>query len=176
MLVLLVTGKRVQIIANLSTEGMKVIPGKYQFCIPNSQLKEGRPNYKPGLLILRAYPQDKRICVHHYLTAYLTQTLDLRGKEKKVFITTVKPYKALSPSTAANWVKTVLRHAGLDITQFTAGSTRSAVASKAEKGGAPIDDILKAGGWSRESTFRRFYDKPTVKQSTFADKVLKTSK
>ena len=35
-----------------------------------------------------------------------------------------------------------------------------------------LDDILHTAGWSSESTFAKFYNKPIVKDNTFADKVL----
>ena len=37
-----------------------------------------------------------------------------------------------------------------------------------------LDDILHTVGWSSESTFAKFYNKPIVKENTFADKVLNT--
>ena len=41
----------------------------------------------------------------------------------------------------------------------SAGSCRSAVSSAAFLREMPIDLIMKAAGWARESTFRRYYQR-----------------
>ena len=51
--------------------------------------------------------------------------------------------------------------AGIDISIFTAHSTRSASASAAADSGITSSDILKAADWSTESVFRKFYYRPT---------------
>ena len=42
---------------------------------------------------------------------------------------------------------------------FKSHSTRAASALAAKDRGATVTDILKAGDWSRETTFNRFYNK-----------------
>ena len=42
---------------------------------------------------------------------------------------------------------------------FSAHSTRAAAASAAHSNNVPISTIMEAAGWSRESTFQKFYDK-----------------
>ena len=59
---------------------------------------------------------------------------------------------SVSTSTISRWLKEMLRMAGIN--NFTAHSTRAASTSAAKS-----KDILKAGNWSRESTFNRFYNK-----------------
>ncbi len=172
MLLLLVTGRRPQIIHKLNTDNMNVSSSAYKFIVPSADLKEGRTKSKPDRLILKKYPGDKRLCIFHYMSAYLQRSLDFRGKIKEVFITTTSPYTSVSPSTVARWVKTVLGHAGINTKEFTAGSVRAAASSQAKRGGATIDEILAAGGWSRESTFTKYYCRPIKAESSFADKVL----
>ena len=53
----------------------------------------------------------------------------------------------------------MLTEAGIDTDLFKGHSVRTAAASAAHKAGASIKDILKAGNWRRESTFRKFYYK-----------------
>jgi hypothetical protein len=48
----------------------------------------------------------------------------------------------------------------VDTQTFSAHSTRGAVASKAVASGVPIESVLTAAQWSRESTFARFYHRP----------------
>ena len=47
----------------------------------------------------------------------------------------------------------------MDTEQFGAHSTRAASMSAAVSQGVPVDVIMKATGWSAESTFTRFYKK-----------------
>ena len=44
---------------------------------------------------------------------------------------------------------------------FSAHSTRSVSSSAAAGAGIALSDIIEAADWSRESTFKRFYHKPT---------------
>ena len=60
----------------------------------------------------------------------------------------------------ANWLKTVLRDAGIDTSVFSAHSIRGASATAAAKQGISFSVILKTADWTRESTFRRFYYRP----------------
>ncbi len=172
MLVLLVTGKRPQIITKLHTDNMSITKNSYKFILEDTDLKEGRRGYKPDRVELRKYPADKRICIYHYITAYLHRSLEFRGKEKLVFITSVKPFKKVSQDTVSRWIKSVLNHSGIDTTVFTAGSVRSASTSKAKRQGAPVEEVLRAGGWSRVTTFTEFYDRPVRTPGSFAEKVL----
>ena len=64
----------------------------------------------------------------------------------------------LIPVIKARWPKNVMAKAGIDTRE--ALSTRAAVTSAAKGKQVPIDTILSTAGWSSESTFARFYDKP----------------
>ena len=70
-----------------------------------------------------------------------------------------KPFKAVSKDSIARWVKQVLMKAGINITTFGAHSTRSASTSAAKASGDPVNTIMKAAGWSSETTFARFYER-----------------
>ena len=49
---------------------------------------------------------------------------------------------------------------GVDTARYGSGSTRAAATSKVLAEGAPLDMILSSGGWTRPSTFQRFYARP----------------
>ena len=57
-------------------------------------------------------------------------------------------------------MKEVLSLSGIDISQFSAHSARSASTSTAFKSGVPISDIMKVADWIRASAFKKFYQKP----------------
>ena len=73
----------------------------------------------------------------------------------------MKPYNPVAPCTIACWLKEVLKMPGIDISIFTAHSTRGASASAAADSGINTSDILKAADWSTESVFGKFYYRPT---------------
>lgn len=172
VLFLLVTGQRTQVIQYVNITDMKISKNAYQFYLRPQELKQGRPNYIPEALELRKYPSNKKLCVYHYLTVYLERTLDIRGAEKSLFLTLSDPHKKPTQDTVSRWVKTVLRHAGIDTKAYSAGSVRSASASKAKRAGVPVDSILTKGGWTQASTFRKYYDKPVLRSNKFAEGVL----
>ena len=74
----------------------------------------------------------------------------------------MKPHKPVTSATIARWVKTVLSLAGIDGV-FTAHSTRGASASARAE--VALSDIMEAADWSRESTFKKFYHRPTQKSA-----------
>lgn len=173
MLILLITGQRPQIISKLNVENMEISEDCYLFTVENHDLKQGRPGYKPERICLKAF-EDKSLCVHRYLTEYLKRTLDKRGKVKELFITLNKPHKQITRDTTSRWIRTVLNGAGINTQQFKPGSTRAASTSKARECGANMDEILKAGGWSRETTFAKWYNKPiNTRRRTLGEIILK---
>ena len=64
--------------------------------------------------------------------------------------------------TLARWVKQSMIAAGIDTTIFHPHSCQAASTSKANAAGVPLHQILRAGQWSQESTFFRFYCKQII--------------
>ena len=79
------------------------------------------------------------------------------------------PRAPVKSTTLARYVKDFLGDAGIDVTVFTAHSTRSA-SSKANNLGLSLKDLNKAAGWRTESTFQRYYKFPI--RENFGDKLL----
>ena len=175
MLILLTTSKRGQIIPALDLDNMIESEDSFHFQIPCTQLKEGRPGYKPKLIKLSKF-SDQNICVVYHLKEYLRRTQEIRGEVRQVFVTAKKPHtchRPVSRDTVSRRVKETLKRCGVDTTEFAAGSTRAASSSKAKQKGVPLDEILEAGGWSRATTFTAWYDKKLVRSgSSVAEAVL----
>ena len=91
----------------------------------------------------------------------------------QLFITTQKPYRAATASTIARWVKDVMREAGLDITKFTPHSIQAASTSAAVRSRIPIGSILATAGWTKESTLRKYCNKPLALENSLQDDVTK---
>ena len=73
----------------------------------------------------------------------------------------IKPHKAISSSTVARWLKSLLEASGIDTSIFSAHSVRGASSSAAASTGISTAEILKAANWSSESVFQRFYYRST---------------
>ena len=73
------------------------------------------------------------------------------------------PHKMVKSATLARYVKLFLGLAGIDLTVFTAHSTRSASTTKANNIGLSLKDIAKAAGWKSPNTFQKFYKFPIMK-------------
>ena len=118
------------------------------------------------------FEKNPNICVIQCMKTYLAKTKELRkiSSAENLFIITQKPYNSTTKSTNSR-IKLALKWAGIDIQTFSAHSTRSASTS-AVLGKIPIDTILKTAGWSKYSTFRKFYNRPVSNSSEFSLAVL----
>ena len=175
VLFLIVSAQRAQVIPKLNIDNMEINDDSVTFYLKGDDLKQGRIGYKPQPIKIQSYP-DRRLCCVHYIKKYLRVTLDNRGKYRELFLTTTKPHCPVSRDTVSRWVKSIMRDSGVDTTVFKPGSTRAASVSKADREGIPIDEVLKAGGWTRETTFTRFYKKTITNKRQFSQVVLKSNK
>ena len=105
-------------------------------------------------------PGGSRLCSVSTLKEYESRTQPLRERETKLLVSIIKPHKAVSSSTVARWLKSLLEASGIDTPIFS-HSVRGASSSAVASAGISTSDILKAAGWSSESTFQQFYYRPT---------------
>lgn len=173
VLALLVSGQRIQTLHAVDTTFMKMTHSSVSFVIP-SLLKQSRPGYTNPKIVLKAYAPDRRICVFTYVSKYLEITSTLRGDTTALFLTLNRPHGPASKDTMARWVREVLTQSGIDTTVYGPHSVRSASTSAAKKGGASVQNIMDTAGWTRASTFARYYDK-SLPSVDFADAVLDRS-
>ena len=100
------------------------------------------------------------------LSAYLDRTKDWRkgatdNQQQRLFLSFKKPYKPVTSATLSRWLKAVICQSGIkDI--FGGHSVQSASTSMAKQAGVSIDMILNMADWTSQSTFNRFYYKPTL--------------
>lgn len=136
------------------------------------QTKTSKPGQKCKPLVFNEYTLDPKLCPLSMLKEYIQKTKPLRNSAKKLFISFMQPHKAVSRDTISRWTKDVLKPSIIDITTFTAHSTRAATASKANAKDVPLDMILYAIGWESAQTFSRFYNKPIAKEYDMVAAVL----
>ena len=139
----------------------------YVFLVPG--LVKGSKPHKPHLeTFLPSFPPDASLCVTSYLKRYIDVTSSKRNNSSSrniLFIWYIKPHKAVKTSSISRWLKNVLRLSGVDTSQFSAHSTRSASSTLAANCGVSISDIMKVADWSRAGTFKKFYQRPTILDS-----------
>ena len=158
ILILLVSGQRIQTLSYLDVTYMKSSHSSYSFVL-DCLLKQTRPGYSNPTVKLVAYAPDRRLCVHRYLTEYLKRTAPLRNNESALLLCYQKPHKKASKDTIARWVRSVLNTAGIDTNKYGPHSIRAASTSAAKRGGATVQAILDTAGWASTNVFAKYYDK-----------------
>ena len=128
---------------------------------PSALSKQSRQSSQIVHFFFPPLVDDPQLCPVAALKAYEKRTLLLRGKETKLLVAMIKPHKAISSSTVARWLKSLLEASGIDTLIFSAHSVRGASSSAAASTGISTAEILKAANWSSESVFQRFYYKST---------------
>ena len=120
----------------------------------------------------QSYIQNKSLCIISLLRDYIDRTSSLRGQETQLFISTQAPFKGVARATVSRWVKRVMGKARIDVKCFKPHSTRAAASSHAEAKGAPLSVTLNTAGWTQNSTFWKFYDKPVQGKSCFQSAIM----
>ena len=140
--------------------------------------KKRQPGTPAKRLFFGAFPDDGKLCVVKCLRQYEKITLNSRpqisNQPNPLFLSYIKPHKPITSQRIAHWIKDVLTEAGVNTEVFKAHSVRGAATTAALKKGVSINDILQTADWSTDSTFRRFYYRPS-QENTFVEKLLSTS-
>lgn len=156
----LLSGQRGQSMKYIDVRNIKITKNKVQISY-GDLLKTTRPNFQQEPIELKGYAPDRRICILTVLNEYLNRRQTLAPKIcTQLFISTQKPFNPITTNTISRWVKELMHDAGIDTNTFTPHSIRSASTSAAKRTGTPLNTILAAAGWTKESTFRKYYNKP----------------
>jgi hypothetical protein len=119
----------------------------------------------PKEAFFTSFEEDPGICPVATLRAYEDATKEWRNPDVKpnlLFLALNKPHKPVTSASIARWIKELLTDAGVYTDKFSAHSTRAAASSSAKAAGLSTADIMKMAGWSRQSTFEKFYHKPIM--------------
>ena len=170
MLLLLVTGHRGQTMVALSLDNVILKEDEIIFEL-DTLLKSNRLGDSCSIINVQSFPLERKLCVVSAIRNYIFKTSEIRSSSK-LFVSYIKPHGAVSRDTIARWTLRVLKTAGVDTNEFTAHSTRGAMASKARLLGVSVRRILKHAGWKTQRSFARHYNKKVQKRSKVADKLL----
>ena len=164
ILMALVSASRVSELQALDLRYRLYRPDGAHFELPSLGKKRavGAP---PKHVVFEAFPSDKKLCVVECLRRYEERTIHFRSggadQPNPLFISYVKPHKAITSQRLAHWIKNIMEEAGIDITIFKAHSVRGASSTAAAEKGVLMADILRTADWSKDSTFKRFYYRPS---------------
>ena len=78
----------------------------------------------------------------------------------QLFLSILASHNPVSSSTIARWIKQTLQASGVDVSTFSAHSTKGAATIAAALAGISTQEIMNQAGWARESTFYQFYFRP----------------
>ena len=156
-LLTILSGQRVSTVHKFRLSQLHITKDIAIFTIP-SLLKHTKPGRVNLPVTFHKYPYDDLLCPVMLLNKYISyrESLSL-GDTDELIITFGKPYHPASKDTIARWIKDLMRISGVDTDIFKPHSCRSASTSKAHISGVSIDNILKCGQWSSDSTFYKFY-------------------
>lgn len=157
-LLALITAHRVQTLSKINIKNIEVGESQILIKIPDL-IKTSRRGSNQPVLTLPFFTENKQICPALTLLDYINKTVSIR-KHDILFLASKKPHCPVSTQTMCRWIKTTLKESGIDISVFSAHSTRHAATSKAHKLGVNIDLIRKTAGWGETSnTFFKFYNR-----------------
>ena len=152
-LLCLLSGQRCQTIKYLTTENMELSTNKCVFKVTN-KVKQTRLGTHITPLQYLAYPNDDKLCVVTHLKEYLTRSGVFRNGNTQLLLSHVKPHGPVSRDSISRWCKTVLS------TSFLADNNAS------------IKEIMLSAGWSSETTFQKYYHKPSESSFNFGKAIL----
>ena len=90
-----------------------------------------------------------------FVKRYLLETKELKHSDGSFFISFNPPHEVVRSTTFARWVVNVFKEADVNVSVFSAHSTRLAASSKVSDKGLNLA-ISKAAGWSNDKTFATF--------------------
>ena len=174
MLLALTSAGRASELQSLNTRYMIHKGNTVQFTLERPS-KTTRQGQKLPKIEVHKYHKDPALDVVDCLDTYLaaTRTWRTNPESDRLLLSTVSPHKPVATSTISNWLKAVLKAAGIDTTVYTGHSTRSATTSKAKQAGISVADILNRASWAKANTFHKFYHKEKYNTNdNFANTIL----
>lgn len=174
MLLALTSAGRASDLQAMELEYMADKGDKIEFTLV-APTKTSKPWKPRPIITVKAFYGRPRLDPVACLRAYIRRTEQWRTTRyhHRLLLGVVAPHNPVAPSTISNWLKRVMRAAGIDTTKYQGHSTRVASTSKAKAAGLSVAEILERANWSRTGTFQRFYNRSdSIDTNLFAETVL----
>jgi site-specific recombinase XerD len=176
-LLALSTGQRVQTLSLIDICNVKFHESG-AIIIVDQIIKTSAPNRPNPKLVLPYFAEKQCICPVKTLSSYISRMAKLRclPNSNKLILTSKKPHRNASPQSISRWIKATLARSGVDVSVFSAHSTRHASTSAARRAGVSVELIKRTAGWTGGSScFAKFYNLPlfgTEEDKAFAEAIL----
>ena len=154
-LLAILSGHRCQTLNTLSLDFMDLSGERVTFYIPNI-LKNTTPSFHAKPLHFPSFAQDESICPVRNVVEYIKATAKLR--KSRSLIISYSTLTRVTTQTIRRYVVGTLEASGINVKTFSAHSTRHAATSGMAANSIPLQEILSAGGWKSEHSFRKHYD------------------
>lgn len=165
ILIALASGQRVQTLSKINLTNVHITNSKVIINITDIIKTSVTTKVQPSIHL--PFFTDTKVCPCNALQTYIEKTSDIRNNETYLWLTIKKPHKRANSQTLSRWMKEIMQESGIDITKYSAHSTRHSATSTASKAGVHIDVIRKAAGWSDKSTvFAKHYNLPLINESS----------
>ncbi|KZS16152.1 Uncharacterized protein APZ42_018153 [Daphnia magna] len=155
-LLALATLLRVSELASIAKDSIKFTDASVSFFL--SKPRKAQHDGALHVISVKRLPDisiDPVACLNHYIS--VTAPMRNNSNSSKLFVGSVKPHKPVGGSTISGWIIKQLSEAGINVSKFSAHSTRGAATSKAAAAGHPIQSILNASHWASQSIFTKYY-------------------
>ena len=166
LMMLLSGGQRSQTIHCIKRSDINFIDVETVYICIMEKIKQTKPGNHMKPLKFISYEMEPCLCVISHLKEYLKRTRELAPNEPKLFISFIKPHKAVSKDTIARWCKVTLSQCGIDVTKYTTHSSRAAATSKAKVRGVSVKRIIDSAGWKNERMFATCYERTIEEEIT----------
>ncbi|XP_070529823.1 uncharacterized protein [Cardiocondyla obscurior] len=164
-LLALTTAQRMQTLAAIRISNIR-FSDRLTIKIPDKLKTSGVGRSQP-FLSFKPFKERPELCVFSLTRHYIELSREVReiGCDP-LFISCRRPYKPVSSQTLGHWVKSELGAAGVDVSIFSAHSTRHAATSLAASKGINLEEIRRTAGWTKSSdVFARLYKRPILKEN-----------
>ena len=165
MLLAICSASRTSDLTKLSVSHRFFSSGKVTF-YPTGLAKQSSPDNLPTPIEFHAF-SDNLLCSVKCLQRYeaVTTSFRVKSEQEQLFLSINKPHSLVVSSSIARWLKSVLASSGVDISIFSAHSTRGASTSTASLAGVITQQILSTADWSTANVFKKFYFRDRQVQS-----------
>ena len=150
-------------VSQLQLSAMCILHGAIQFRL-NKPVKtftarNRNVKSKAQLMTVKEFEGNPLLCPVKTLLAYIQRTKFKRLSVDHLFVlvTTQEP-RRVTAQTIVRWAKDIMLDASLTV--FNVHSTRGAGATAGLLMGLPLDEIVSRVGWTRATTFVKYYMKP----------------
>lgn len=163
MLLSLISCQRVQTLSTIKVQDVHK-DGDGYYILYSEVLKHSKVGKALGILHIDRFYANKKVCLATCLRDYLSRKKNKNAKPCGPLILSYEgPHLPVGSQTIARYIRQSLNMSGINTKIFTAHSTRGASISKLATLNVPVHDIMARASWSSDSTFRKFYQKPIIK-------------